>query len=117
LIKQTDEAIVDQMKREKLPPLSAPETPDSIDAYEYLMRMRIDRVKAKAIEDMKKQLDDILEEIETLKAKTANDIWEEDLQEFELAWEKMIAAREAARDGKPAAGGKKAAVRIIRKTK
>ncbi len=118
LIKQTDEAIVEQMKREKLPPLSAPETPDSIDAYEYLMRMRIDRVKAKAIEDMKKQLDDILEEIETLKAKTANDIWEEDLQEFELAWEQMIKARVAAREGKPLSGaGGKRAVKIIRKTK
>lgn len=121
LVKQTDEAIVEQMKRERLPPLSAPGEPDSIDAYEYLMRMRIDRVKAKAIEDMKKQLDDILEEIETLKAKTANDIWEEDLQEFEAAWEKMIKTREAARSGKPLGGaagaGGKRPVKIVRKTK
>jgi DNA topoisomerase II len=118
LIKQTDEDIVEQMKREKLPPLSAPETPNSIDAYEYLMRMRIDRVKAKAIEDMKKQLDDVLEEIEILKAKTANDIWEEDLQDFETAWDKMIKAREAARNGKSLSGtNEKRAIKIIRKTK
>jgi DNA topoisomerase-2 len=101
LIKQTDESIVEQMKREKLPPLSAPDAPDTIEAYEYLMRMRIDRVKAKAIEDMKKHLDDILEDIAELKAKTANDLWEEDLDEFEGAWEKMIAARQAEREGKP----------------
>jgi DNA topoisomerase-2 len=113
LIKQSDDAIVAQMKKENLPPLSDRTAPDSIDGYEYLMRMRIDRVKQSAIEDMKKQLDTILEKIEVLRAKTANDIWEEDLDDFEDAWEQMIKKREADKEGKPVPRK----VKITRKTK
>jgi hypothetical protein len=113
LMKQSDDSIVAQMKKEKLPPLSDNKVPDSINAYEYLLRMRIDRVKQSAIEDMKKQLDTILEKIEVLRGKTANDIWEEDLDDFEDAWEEMTKKREAAKDGKPVTRK----VKITRKTK
>jgi DNA topoisomerase-2 len=102
LMKQSDEAIVAQMKRESLPPLSNEAKPDDIDAYEYLLRMRIDRVKQSAIKEMEDQVERLMEKIRVLQAKTPSDIWEEDLVDFEDAWEKMIIAREAAKDGKPA---------------
>ena len=59
-------------------------------------------------------MEDIVESINILRAKTANDIWEEDLEDFETAWEKMIAVRQAEREGKPMA---KKTAKIVRKAK
>jgi hypothetical protein len=37
------------MRKHSLPPLTNPAEPDSVDSYEYLLRMRMDRVKASAV--------------------------------------------------------------------
>jgi hypothetical protein len=93
LIRATDESIVAQLRELELPPLSNPSMPESVDAYEYLLRMRIDRVKASAVEELMKQVNDRVCARDILSAKKPEDLWLSDLDEFEAAWEKYSAAR------------------------
>ncbi len=95
LTNQTDEHIVEQLKALVLPPLSAPTAADSVDAYEYLLRMRIDRVKATAVEELMRQVADKIAARDFLAARTPADIWLSDLDCFDTAWEKYTAARTA----------------------
>ncbi len=121
LVRQTDAFIVEQLKGLELPPLSDPEKPDQIEAYDYLMRLRIDRVKAAAIAELERLYAEHTATMEELRGKTAGELWEEDLDAFEEAWNKMVVAREAETadmkaDGAAAAakGKKKAAAKTRR---
>ena len=96
LRKATDDEIVSAMMLNSLPPLSNPEQPDSVDAYEYLLRLRMDRVKASAIEDAEKSVMVARMAYETLRDTTASALWADDLDDFETAWSMMAAHREMA---------------------
>jgi hypothetical protein len=72
----------------------------NIDAYDYLLRLRMDRVKAAAIEEHKRAVVAAQEALAALEATTAGAMWLADLAEFEVAWKKMRAEREAALEGK-----------------
>jgi hypothetical protein len=50
LRKATDDEIVGMFKKHSLPALSKPDA-DSVDSYDYLLRMRMDRVKATAVKE------------------------------------------------------------------
>jgi DNA topoisomerase-2 len=54
LRRKSDEEIVSIMKKHNLPPLTNILQPECVDSYEYLLRLRIYRVKASAIEDAEK---------------------------------------------------------------
>lgn len=89
----SDEEIVSGMIMLELPPLSNPEKPDDIDSYEYLLRLRMDRVKASAIEDAERAVLAARMAYETLRDTTASALWSNDLDEFEEAWSNMEAHR------------------------
>lgn len=91
-----DEDIVIKMYEHNLPALDNEEDPDHIDSYEYLLRLRIDRVKAAAIQDAQKAVLAARMAYETLRDTTACALWLKDLQTFETAWEKMMIVRQAA---------------------
>jgi DNA topoisomerase-2 len=101
LIKASDTSIVKQLKELELPALSRLDEPDSVDGYEYLLRMRIDRVKATAVEDLMKQVADKTAVHDCLAAKQPSDLWLNDLDDFETAWEKYSAARTAEMESAP----------------
>jgi len=101
LIKASDTSIVKQLKELELPALSRLDEPDSVDGYEYLLRMRIDRVKATAVEDLMKQVADKTAVHDCLAAKKPADLWLSDLDEFDTAWEKYSAARTAEMESAP----------------
>ena len=96
LRRASDEDIVSSMILHSLPPLSDPENPESVDAYEYLLRLRIDRVKAAAIEEAEKTVLAARMAYETLRDTTASALWLQDLEDFETAWCMMQAHRETA---------------------
>jgi DNA topoisomerase-2 len=89
LRRKTDEQIVQIMKKHDLPPLSETKNVDSVDSYEYLLRLRIDRVKASAIEDAEKAVMKAQEMLKKLEETTAVTMWLNELEEFELSWNSM----------------------------
>jgi hypothetical protein len=84
----------------ELPALSGDKVATNVDAYDYLLRLRMDRVKAAAVEEHKKAVVAAQEALAALEATTASSMWLSDLDDFELAWKKMRAEREAALAGK-----------------
>ena len=102
LRRATDTEIVAAMKAHELPALSGSpkDSKDGADAcvdgWEYLLRLRMDRVKASAVEDAEKAVMLATEAVAKLQATTAAQLWLADLEEFEVVLEKMGAARAAA---------------------
>ena len=94
LRRATDEEIVVKMKEHTLPPISDPTSPDSVDAYEYLLRMRMDRVKASAVVEQEQAVLRATELYNKLNNTTASDLWKEDLTAFEEGWQKLLHSRE-----------------------
>jgi DNA topoisomerase-2 len=94
LRRKEDDEIVALMKSCSLPPLSKPEQPDSVDAFDYLLRLRIDRVKKAAIVEAEQSLIAARIAFETLRDTTASALWLTDLADFEKAWTAMKAHRE-----------------------
>ena len=101
LRRKSDEALVEALKAHNLPALDSMDKPDSVDSYEYLLRMRMDRVKASAVEDARKHVELAKEALETLRATTVQTLWANDLDVFEKSWAALRDTREAARTGVP----------------
>jgi DNA topoisomerase-2 len=95
LRRATDEQIVAAMKKHDLPGLSAG-SPGSVDCYEYLLRLRMDRVKATAVQDAEAAVAAARAAVAELKETTASKLWLNDLADFETAMEKMVRVRAAA---------------------
>jgi DNA topoisomerase II len=96
LRRATDEEIVTSMELHELPPLSKPDDPTSVDAYDYLLRLRMDRVKASAVADAEKAVIAARMAYEALRDTTASALWLNDLDEVEQAWDVMIQCRQTA---------------------
>ena len=89
LRRKTDEEIVIIMKKHDLPPLSDVKQISNVDSYDYLLRLRIDRVKASAIEDAEKAVMKAQELLKQLESTNASQMWLRELDEFEIAWSHM----------------------------
>jgi DNA topoisomerase-2 len=101
LRRKSDEEIVAELKAEKLPALDSMEKPDSVDSYEYLLKMRMDRVKASAVEEARKHVEAAKVALELLKATSAENLWLRDLDVFEKSWAALQVTREAAKSDSP----------------
>jgi DNA topoisomerase-2 len=66
-----------------LPPLSKG---DGLDGYEYLLRMRIDRLKASAVLTLDEEITGLEEDIRVLESTTAENLWLKDLDDFMAVW-------------------------------
>jgi len=101
-----------------LPALSAG---DGLHGYEYLLRMRVDRLKAAAILELEKELAAVRATRDTLAVKTAEDLWLADLDVFSAEYEKFSAAKAHARTatatGAPVKAKKAVAKRRVVKAK
>ena len=108
LRRATDEAIVAQLRRLNLPALS-PGGAESVDGYDYLLRLRMDRVKASAIETAEARVAEARAAAAALRGTTAESLWLKDLADFETAWAKMRVRREAEATASSTAGARAAA--------
>ena len=95
LQKKSDEDIVANLKECEIPALSNPDRPDSYDSYEYVLRMRMDRVKQSAVQELDVEWEEKRVEIERLTAETGSSLWLADLEAFRLAWVTYSAERVA----------------------
>jgi len=101
LRRKSDEDIVAALKAENLPALDGPEKPDAVDSYDYLLKMRMDRVKASAVNDARKTVELARTALESLKETSVETLWTRDLDVFESTWATLQVTREAARTGTP----------------
>jgi DNA topoisomerase-2 len=86
LQKRSDEEIIVGLKENDIPPLSNPDAPDAYDSYDYVLRMRMDRVKAVAVAELDGQIAEKRGEMEHLESETASSLWQADLEEFREEW-------------------------------
>ena len=99
-----------------LPALSPGE---GLRGFEYLLRMRVDRLKAAAVAELEAELAAVRATRATLEAKSPEMLWLEDLDRFAAAYEGFVTARAAAKAeaaetsaaAGAASGGKKRAVK------
>ena len=91
ILNEEDSVVLAGLKGLKLPPRSDREDPDTLGAYEYLLRMRIDKIKKSSVEAAVKDVEVTKQKIAVLEATTAKNIWSQELEEFLEAWKKMEA--------------------------
>ena len=88
----TDEALLAGLKGLGLPPLSSPGSED-LRGYEYLLRMRVDRLKAAAVLELEAELVTVTAARDALAAKKPEDLWLTDLDVFSAAYDVFSAAK------------------------
>jgi DNA topoisomerase-2 len=111
-----DADLLSGLKALSLPPLSSPDASNDLKAYEYLLRMRVDRLKASAVAELEKEVAEAKAKYARLDATSPEDLWREDLTVFESAWNdfedrRKTAALEAASATESALEKKKAVKR------
>ncbi len=89
----SDEEIISGLKAHNLPPLDDPEAPDNIKSYEYLMSMRLDRLKASKVEELLNEVERAQTRLDALRVTDESQLWLDDLEEFEVEYDKMLASR------------------------
>jgi len=92
-----DSEIVTTLKKNNLPALSEAKgvlDPENIDCYDYLLRLRMDRVKASAIADAEALVVKARAAVEELEGMSAKTMWLSDLEDFHEVWKKMREERE-----------------------
>jgi len=87
-----DDALLAALRGLGLPALSES---DGLRGYEYLLRMRVDRLKASAVAELEKEVLETQGSHAELLAKKPEDIWAADLEEFDEAWSEYCAWRVA----------------------
>lgn len=117
LARKEDHEIVANLKACGVPALGGAE--DLVESYDYVLRMRIDRVKASAVAALEAEAAEKKAVAATVTAKTGSQMWLEDLAEFAEAWKKYVKAREesSAGEGGAAAGGTPAGAKKHQKIK
>lgn len=103
-----DDTLLADLRALELPTLSDGE---GLKGYEYLLRMRIDRIKAAAVAELEREVADALRAHDLLAATTPETLWLNDLDAFEAEWTGYVAERtaaySAAAETSGAAGGAK----------
>jgi DNA topoisomerase-2 len=119
LRRASDEAIVAAMKAHALPPLSGKKdnvgSVEDVDSYDYLLRLRMDRVKAAAVAEAEALVEKARAAVEALEATSASKMWLLDLADFEKVWLKVREEREFALLNGGAAPAKKRKIKVVAK--
>ena len=95
LRRKSDSDIVAIMKKHDLPAISGQKDLENVDSYDYLLRLRIDRVKASAIVEAENAVMRAKEQLEALEKTSASELWLNDLDAFISSWNSMKSDREA----------------------
>lgn len=109
-----DDELLEGLIRIGVPPLSLGE---GLRGFEYLLRMRVDRLKASAVLELERELAKLIEQRDSLMAKTPEILWLEDLDELSVAYGVHKANRVAQRNAADEASAVAAAETVIRKVR
>ena len=91
-----DDALLAGLKALSLPALSGGDA-DTLKGYEYLLRMRVDRLKAAAVAELEAELAAGRAARDALAARTPEELWSADLDVFSEVYERFQAVRVEAR--------------------
>ena len=83
-----DDVLLASLKAHNLPPRSDRESPDTLKAYEYLLRMRVDRIKKSSIVEAERDVEKALVELKVLEETSIIQMWGDELDQFLSAWDK-----------------------------
>jgi DNA topoisomerase-2 len=86
LMNQEDDDILGDLQDLELPPRSDRLNPGTLGAYEYLLRMRVDRLKKQSVLDAEKELQIASSELKRMEAILASELWQTELDEFMDSW-------------------------------
>ena len=89
--KTEDSVLLAKMNDMMLPHLSAQN--GTLEDFEYLLRMRIDRMKASAVHTLELEIKGVEDEICVLENMTPETLWLSDLDDFMAAWTPYMAHR------------------------
>lgn len=92
IVNEEDEVVLAGLKGLSLPPRSDRANPNTLAAYEYLLRMRVDRMKKSSVQEALKELEAAREALVALESTSAAQIWMGELDEFLAVWEKHEAS-------------------------
>ena len=113
-----DEVLYKALKGLGLPPISDPTATD-LKAYEYLLRLRVDRLKAAAISELERDVSTQQEKHRSLTATSEEVLWMNDLSAFRVSYDEYCTARlasyESASTDKPVTDKKRRAAPIKKK--
>ena len=82
MVNRTRENVIEQL--EKL------EYPTHEDGYDFLLHMRIDSFTEEMLNKLRKQIDALEEKIKLLKDTTIQELWKQDLEEFEKEYHNYL---------------------------
>jgi DNA topoisomerase II len=88
-----DTVLYAALKKLGLPQISDPEGTD-LKAYEYLLRLRVDRLKATAVAELERDVADHQEKHRVLLGTSQEMLWLSDLNTFRTAYDVYVKARE-----------------------
>jgi DNA topoisomerase-2 len=86
IMNQEDSDILGDLQELGLPPRSDRSNPGSLGAYEYLLRMRVDRLKKQSVLDAEKELQIASLELKRMESILASELWQTELDEFMDSW-------------------------------
>lgn len=108
IVNEEDEVVLKGLLALQLPPRSDRGAPQTLGAYEYLLKMRVDRIKKRSVQEAEDDLAEARTRLAELEAMTAAGIWTRELEEFLGAWEKtkghMMAILSASQEVKVGSG-------------
>jgi DNA topoisomerase-2 len=79
-----DDVLLAALRALGLPALSSGE--DGLKGYEYLLRMRVDRLKATAVAELEREVAETQRRHDALAETKPESLWSTDLDEFDAAW-------------------------------
>jgi DNA topoisomerase-2 len=112
-----DDDLLAGLRALALPTLSEGE---GLKGYEYLLRMRVDRLKASSVAELEKEVENAKFKSEELTATSPETLWLNDLETFSASWIDYVAWRNSTYESSNAVktgGVKKKAVRKARVAK
>jgi DNA topoisomerase-2 len=86
IMNEEDSVVLGGLRALSLPPRSDRKAPDTLGAYEYLLRMRVDRIKKASIDDTASEVVAAKKRLAALEATTTEALWLKELDEFLEAW-------------------------------
>jgi DNA topoisomerase-2 len=88
IVNEEDDIVLQGLMKLGLPPRSNRSEPETLEAYEYLLKMRVDRIKKKSVEESENEVSSVKAKLVDLESKTATSIWLEELDDFIDEWNK-----------------------------
>lgn len=107
-----DEDLLKSLQDLALPTLSEG---GGLKGYEYLLKMRVDRLKASAVKELEEELAKVKEASRVLEATKPEDLWLADLDTFETAWDAYVSWRNSTYESSASVPALKK--KMVRKTK